>query len=121
MSDESINVKYGDLVVFRDGNELLAHGDYSLINVAAVYEPSDMTSESDLFRRWEMETGRVLDFSTWLRWQVADKRVKIFDQKYQAASSLGEEVINIGRKKDISDTSIIMLGGKKYELTEVEE
>ena len=105
MSDESIDVKYANLVVFRDGTELLVHGDYSLINVTAVYEPSDMTSESDLFRRWVMETGRVLDFSTWLRWQVADNRVKIFDQKYRAAPSLEEEVINIG--------------GKKYKITEV--
>lgn len=106
MSDEGTRVDDGELVVLRNGTELLAHGNYSLLNVAAVYEPTDLSDDSSLVKRW-IDTTKIFALSIWLKHEIEAGRVRIFDQRYQAAPAAKEEVITIG--------------GKKYTIKEVPE
>ena len=104
MSDEGTRVDDGELVVLRNGTELLAHGNYSLLNVAAVYEPVDSLAMSSIPRRWRA-TLDTLAFKEWLGMEICSGRVKVFDRVYPTEQTAKEEVITIG--------------GKKYKLTEV--
>ena len=106
MSDESIQANDGDLVVCHDGRAHISFGNFSFSNVAAIYEPTDLSNNSSLVKRWT-DAGCVFNLGIWVKREIEAGRVRIFDQRYQAAPAVKEEVITIG--------------GKKYTIKEVRE
>ena len=102
-----VRVYPGDIGIDNDGELLTPHTERTFVEseILAVYAPIHSASGSLLVDAYK---GCTLDYQTWLDQEIARGRVKMFVRKWK-------------REEDISDTSIIMLGGKKYELTEVEE
>jgi hypothetical protein len=83
MSFETVDVQKGSLVLFNDGGQMICPEDAPVACVATIYEPTDISADSSIIRRFE-DAYYAFSFREWLIDEIEAGRVKIFDQRYQA-------------------------------------